>query len=247
MSLDVAGTGARTLERSFPASMDEVESFLAEMREHLLGCGLEAGGFELELMAREALGNAVRHGCKDDPAQSVSVRITVHNNCVELCVADGGVGFDWRSASTCVPDPSSETGRGLCILKHYADSVKFNDSGNIVCISKALPFEEGQMSKDKEALVRLTLEANVSAKNAQDLRELFKQHVSDGTRNLELDFSNVGSIDSVGIGLLVATHNSLAKVGGALSLCNVSQDIRQLFALMRLDKHFHVSQAQAEG
>ena len=62
-----------------------------------------------------------------------------------------------------------------------------------------------------------------------------------------LDFSQVQSIDSVGIGLLVATHNSLAKVGGSLSLANVGQDIFQLFTLMRLDKHFSVAPARAGG
>ncbi|MDP3428245.1 MAG: ATP-binding protein [Humidesulfovibrio sp.] len=235
------------LERSFAASLDEVESFLAEMHAFLLSCGVDACGFELELIAREALGNAVRHGSRNDPAQTVSVRLTVHPGRAELNVTDGGAGFDWRGAPSCVPNPDCETGRGLSILKYYADSVDFNETGNSVSISKVLPVEEDQMSMDKEAAVRLTLEANVSAKNTQDLRDLFKRHLSDGARNLELDFSKVGSIDSVGIGLLVATHNSLAKAGGSLSLSNVSQDISQLFTLMRLDKHFHVAQALAEG
>jgi anti-anti-sigma factor len=238
---------ACTLERSFAASLDEVESFLAEMHGYLFSCGVDACGFELELIAREALGNAVRHGSRNDPAQTISVLLTVHPGRVEMCVTDGGAGFDWRGTPSCVPDADSETGRGLSILKHYADAVSFNETGNSICISKVLPVEEDQMSMDKEAAVRLTLEANVSAKNTQDLRDLFKQHLSDGAHNLELDFTNVGSIDSVGIGLLVATHNSLAKAGGRLSLSNVSQDISQLFSLMRLDRHFHVAQAVAEG
>lgn len=242
MSLEPPDAGPGTLERSIPASLDEVESFLVDMRRHLLACGLKSG-FELELLAREALGNAVRHGCKDDPAQFVSVRVSVLHDRVELCVTDGGGGFDWRNASQEVPSPTCEAGRGLCIMRHYADKVEFNDSGNTVCISRLLPFEEGLMSTDREQRVQIALEDNVSAKNVQALRDLFKQHVNEGARSLELDFSKVGSIDSVGIGLLVATHNSLSKVGGSLSLTNVSQDIRQLFALMRLDKHFHVAQA----
>ncbi|MBU1040595.1 MAG: ATP-binding protein [Proteobacteria bacterium] len=235
------------LERCFPASMDEVESYVAEMHAYLRGCGVEDCGFELELMAREALGNAVRHGSRNDPAQSVSARLAVHPGRVELCVTDGGAGFDWHAKSISVPSPDSETGRGLCILKLYADTMEFNEAGNSICISKALPVEEELMSKDNDATVRLTLEANVSAKNTEELRSLFKQHVNEGARNLELDFSKVGSIDSVGIGLLVATHNSLVKTGGKLSLCNVSQDICQLFTLMRLDKHFHIAQALVEG
>jgi len=247
MSPVPADAGSGTLERSFPASMDEVESFIADMRRHLLTCGLKSGTFELELLAREALGNAVRHGCKDDPAQFVGVRLSVRHDRVELCVTDGGVGFDWRNASQAVPNPTCETGRGLCILKCYADTVEFNEAGNMVCVTKLLPVEEGMMSTDKEGLVRLALETGVSAKNAQALREMFKQCLKDGARNLELDFSRVESIDSVGIGLLVATHNSLGKAGGSLSLVHVGQDIYQLLTLMRLEKHFAISTAGAEG
>lgn len=237
----------QVLERSFPASLDAVESFLAELRAHLTAHGHKAKCFELELLAREALGNAVHHGSRDDGSQSVSARLSVRPGRIELCVADSGPGFDWRNVSACLPDPSSEAGRGLCILKCYADTVEFNDAGNRVCMTKLLPVEEGMMNKDKDGLVRLALETNVSAKNAQALREMFKQCLKDGAISLELDFSRVESIDSVGIGLLVATHNSLGKAGGSLSLVHVSQDIYQLLTLMRLEKHFAISTATAAG
>lgn len=101
------------------------------------------------------------------------------------------------------------------------------------------------MSNGIADLVRVSLENSVSAQNAQTLREMFKEHLQGGARLLELDFTRVESIDSVGIGLLVATHNSLAKVGGSLSLVNVGHDIYQLLTLMRLEKHFSISQASA--
>ncbi len=92
-------------------------------------------------------------------------------------------------------------------------------------------------------LVQISLEASVSANNTPALRKLLQEHVHGGARRMALDFTSVESIDSVGIGLLVATHNSLAKVGGSLSLANVGQDIYQLLTLMRLDKHFSIVQA----
>lgn len=137
-----AESGARVLERIFPASLDAVESFIADMHEHLIACGWKAASFELELMAREALGNAVRHGGKDNPEPSVCVRLVVQHDRAQLCVTDSGSGFDWRNAPTGLPSPASESGRGLCILKSYADAVEFNDTGNIVCVTKVLPHEE---------------------------------------------------------------------------------------------------------
>jgi anti-anti-sigma factor len=239
-------TAGNVLDATIPARLEEAEAFIGTMRAFLAERGLRAIGFDLELLAREALVNAVLHGCQADPSRSVSVQLSVLPDRVQLRVTDDGAGFDWRNAPKVLPSPTSETGRGLCIMKTYADQVEFNDSGNMVCITKNVPSEEVPMSKDEtEGLVQLSLEANISAKNAQELREMFRERVLAGARRLELDFARVESIDSVGIGLLVATHNTLVKAGGSLSLANVGQDIFQLLTLMRLDKHFSISQACA--
>lgn len=41
--------------------------------------------------------------------------------------------------------------------------------------------------------------------------------------------------------VLVATHNSLHKLGGSLYLSGVCKEVLQLLALMRLDKHFTIT------
>ena len=65
--------------------------------------------------------------------------------------------------------------------------------------------------------------------------------VAAGTRHLTLELACVRSIDSVGIGLLVAVHNSLRKAGGELKLIHVSQDILALLQAMRINQHFSIS------
>jgi anti-anti-sigma factor len=52
-------------------------------------------------------------------------------------------------------------------------------------------------------------------------------------------------VDSSGIGLLIATHNSLKTKGGSLRVANASPDILNLFKAMRLDRHFTVEGRQA--
>ena len=49
---------------------------------------------------------------------------------------------------------------------------------------------------------------------------------------LTIDLSRVELIDSVGIGLLIAAHNSLAKGGGRLALENVNPDLTGLLRTM---------------
>lgn len=99
------------------------------------------------------------------------------------------------------------------------------------------------MNNGMGELVQISLETSVSASNTPALRKLLQERLQGGARRMALDFTSVESIDSVGIGLLVATHNSLAKVGGSLSLTNVRQDIYQLLTMMRLDKYFSIFQA----
>lgn len=49
-------------------------------------------------------------------------------------------------------------------------------------------------------------------------------------------------IDSSGIGLLISIRNSLANYGGSeIELLNLSEDLKQLFKVMKLDNHFRIS------
>lgn len=64
--------------------------------------------------------------------------------------------------------------------------------------------------------------------------------IDKGNNDLRIDFTGVEMIDSVGLGILIATHNSLSKNGGKLTVTNVSEEIYGLFKTMRLDQHFEV-------
>lgn len=55
-----------------------------------------------------------------------------------------------------------------------------------------------------------------------------------------LDLQNVELMDSVGIGVLIAIHNTLKKNGHELAISNASENIMKLFQTMRLDQHFQI-------
>jgi anti-anti-sigma factor len=76
---------------------------------------------------------------------------------------------------------------------------------------------------------------------AQEMRIQLKDLIRQGLRELVMDLANTRVIDSSGIGLLVATHNSLHRVDAKMSLINVSQDLLELLKAFRLDKHFTIS------
>ena len=57
---------------------------------------------------------------------------------------------------------------------------------------------------------------------------------------LRLDLSGAAMMDSIGIGVLIATHNSMKRKGGSLVICGASENIVKLFKSMRLDRHLNL-------
>lgn len=84
-------------------------------------------------------------------------------------------------------------------------------------------------------------EGDITASSAPLIRVDLKNLIAEGVRDLVIDMTNTRVIDSTGIGLLVATHNSLVRLNGKLAIKNVSQDLFELLKAFRLDKHFSVS------
>lgn len=59
-------------------------------------------------------------------------------------------------------------------------------------------------------------------------------------QSITFDMEDITMIDSIGIGFLVATHNSLKIRGGAIKVINVNAEISELFESMHLNRHFSI-------
>ena len=93
----------------------------------------------VELAFREALANAIRHGCHGDAAQYVRCWVTYEEtDDVVLVVRDPGSGFD----PAAVPDPLDAVntlnrgGRGIFLMRGLMDHVQFVDGGREVRMRK---------------------------------------------------------------------------------------------------------------
>jgi anti-sigma B factor antagonist len=82
--------------------------------------------------------------------------------------------------------------------------------------------------------LRITLPAELTAMHVPDLQGMLKQELEQDTKEAIFDLGNTTILDSSGIGLLIATSNTLAKKQGNLRLIRVSPDIMQLLRSMRL-------------
>ena len=86
----------------------------------------------------------------------------------------------------------------------------------------------------------LQLQQNLVASFVPEVKQELKKVVDKG-EVVVVDMKNVSMVDSTGIGLLMAAHNSLRETDKVLEIRNASHEIVKLFKTMRLDRRFSVS------
>jgi anti-anti-sigma factor len=92
---------------------------------------------------------------------------------------------------------------------------------------------------DNHGSVKLT--GDLTAGLVPDLQIVLKGALDKGVTDLMFDLENTVMLDSSGMGLLIATANSLARGGGHMRVINVSPDILRLLQCMRLAARLNVS------
>ena len=118
---------------TIPAAVDSISTVMDQVME--LGEETECfAGRELaiETALREALANAIVHGCQNDERQTVQLSVACHQDLeIEMVVRNPGCGFDPKS----VPDPTARQsifephGRGLFLINQFMDEVRFERGG----------------------------------------------------------------------------------------------------------------------
>jgi anti-sigma regulatory factor (Ser/Thr protein kinase) len=124
------------LRRTLPASLDAIEEFFVEFHNTRVLRRLKC--FTAELLVREALTNAVVHGCHSDPRRQVRCVLRLKGRRLLIAVSDDGDGFDWRAARDHPAAFTDCSGRGIAILHRYSSHVRFNNRGNAIAVVKRL-------------------------------------------------------------------------------------------------------------
>src|SRR5262245_42724413 len=84
-------------------------------------------------------------------------------------------------------------------------------------------------------------EVAVTLDNCQVLLRKGKDLASDGFVDVIVDFRSCDFIDSAGIGTLISLSKVMKDSGGSLQLRNLSDNIRRVLSLSRLDSFFRIS------
>ncbi len=126
-----------------PSAVDAVtEGVMRVLRDKGMA---DSDDHHVELALQEALANAVRHGCKNDPTQKIQCVVTCDaSGDVVIVVRDPGPGFDVGA----VPNPTEKanlfkpSGRGVFLINQLMDEVKFDDGGREIRMTKRVHARE---------------------------------------------------------------------------------------------------------
>lgn len=81
---------------------------------------------------------------------------------------------------------------------------------------------------------------DIVASMAEDFKRELLSAINEYTGDFVIDLKGVRMVDSVGIGVIITTHNTLAQAGRNLKIINVSKDVFGLFSTMRLNRRFTI-------
>ncbi|MEE4273237.1 MAG: ATP-binding protein [Thermoanaerobaculales bacterium] len=113
-----------------------VDGIMEVVRTQECAAGAE---FEIEVALLEALANAVKHGCGDDPTKMVRVCVACEvDHGMLIIVRDPGTGFDPGD----IPSPVTgenlffDHGRGVFLINQLMDDVEYRNGGSEIRMRK---------------------------------------------------------------------------------------------------------------
>ncbi|HKL75163.1 MAG TPA: STAS domain-containing protein [Halanaerobiales bacterium] len=88
-----------------------------------------------------------------------------------------------------------------------------------------------------ENKVIVSPQENIDFANSNELKEELISIKEEGYNQIEIDFGEVNSIDSSGLGKLLLFHKRLKEKDGELSIKNIQSDyIKNMFDMIKLNK-----------
>jgi serine/threonine-protein kinase RsbW len=128
------------LDVSFPGDLEAVPEVIEKIMGVVRGMECSAGKeFEIELSLREAIINAVVHGCRSDSSKMVQCWVACDEpHGLLIVVRDSGKGFDPSS----LPNPLvgenlfASHGRGIYLINQLMDEVIFRRGGTEIHMRK---------------------------------------------------------------------------------------------------------------
>lgn len=100
-------------------------------------------------------------------------------------------------------------------------------STNPVQISQSLTITE----KSIDGVCVVVLDGRIDSSNASGLTENLNKIIAERSPNLLLDLADLAYLTSAGFRAMLIAGDEAEQRGGSLALCNVNEDVRELFEM----------------
>ncbi len=102
--------------------------------------------------------------------------------------------------------------------------------------------------RDVEGAVAIDIKGKLTGgPEAETFREMFKDLVETGQKDVILNLKEVDWIASTGIGIMIRGYKTIAEAGGRFILVNVGERTQQVFNVMRLYDIFEILDTEEEA
>jgi len=101
--------------------------------------------------------------------------------------------------------------------------------------------------RNVDGVVILTLERGLKGMGEATLKERLDQLVRAGHMQILVDLGGLPYVDSTELGRLIRCHLSVRRAGGRVRLCNLSEKVRMLMKMTRLDTVLELYESEDEA
>jgi len=129
----------RRLSAVIAADADAIALFTDQVMMLLQNLPMDGKSFEIEMALREALANAVLHGCQSDAQKRVECTVACEQDGgILIIVRDPGKGFDPLTVQSPLVAENilAEHGRGIFLMNMLMDEVRWERGGTEIHLRK---------------------------------------------------------------------------------------------------------------
>jgi anti-anti-sigma factor len=210
----------------------------------------------LELAMTEAVSNIIRHGYEGATGKKIIVEAKSFPDRLAVTFTHWGKHFRPASISLSVPEAGLGHGYGLFIISKVVDKVTYFDGlygADCVRLEKMFHRTAGGLScmmattekSGDVTIVKIAVDALDSGNEKRFKKEVIP--ILEPNSKVVLDLSEVDFIDSSGLGVLLSCYRHVGAAGGDLRLCNLNEQVRTLFELVRMHRVFDIYDTREEA
>lgn len=105
----------------------------------------------------------------------------------------------------------------------------------------------GVKTEMKNDLTVCRIEGEIDINTSPDIKKAFEKLIAKKTPKVVINLTKVTYVDSSGLATLVEILKNMRAYGGRMRLTNMSQKIRSLFEITKLEKLFEIIAEEEEA